>query len=250
MGKVFVIASGKGGTGKTMFAGNIGATLTKEGKTVVVIDFDLGLRNMDLYYGMENNVVFDVYDVLTGVCKIKQALIKDKRFPGLYLMAASPEKSNGYLTPLHMKVLCDKLVQQYDYVIVDAPSGIEDGFVMASAGADAAVIVVTPDYSAIRDADNLDRELLSLGITDRYLVVNNVDYEIVNQGMAPNLEEISQLLKPRVIGVIPADQNIRISTNFGIPIVYKEGTYIEKNFRKIAGRLISLLEKDKGDAMA
>ena len=250
MGKVLVIASGKGGTGKTMFASNLGATLTKEGKTCVVIDFDLGLRNLDLYYGLEDNVVFDVYDVLTGVCRIKQALMRDKRFPGLYIMAASPEKSNGYLTPLHMKVLCDKLVQQYDYVIVDAPSGIEDGFMMSSAGADAAVIVVTPDYSAIRDADNLDRELLSLGIEDRYLIVNNVDYELVNQGMAPNLEEISQLLKPQVVGVIPQDQNIRISTNFGIPIVYKEGTYIEKNFRKSAGRLMKLLEKDDGNSPA
>jgi len=250
MGKVFVIASGKGGTGKTMFASNIGATLTKEGKTCVVIDFDLGMRNLDLYYGLEDNVVFDVYDVLTGVCRIKQALMKDKRFPGLYLMAASPDRNNGYLTPLHMKVLCDKLVQQFDYVIVDAPSGIDDGFIMSSAGADAAVIVVTPDYSAIRDADNLDRELISLGISRRYLVVNNVDYEIVNQGMAPNLQEISKLLKPEVIGVIPTDQNIRISTNFGIPIVYKEGTYIEKNFRKIAKRLMSLLEKDEENSPA
>jgi len=237
MGKVIVVASGKGGTGKTMFSVNLGATLAKMGRSVVMIDLDMGLRNLDLYFGLENNVVYDVHDVLTGLCKIKQALIKDKNFHGLYLMASSPDRSDGYLTPLHMKVLCDKIRAEYDYVIVDAPSGIDDGLVLAAAGADRAIIVCTPDYSAIRDADNLDRELLKLGINDRVLVVNNVDAELMAEGYAPRLRDITGMLKPELIGVIQNDQNIRVSTNLGVPIVIKDGTYIAENFRNIAERV-------------
>ena len=237
MGKVILVASGKGGTGKTMFSVNLGATLAKMGRSVVMVDLDMGLRNLDLYFGLENNVVYDVHDVLTGLCKIKQALIKDKNFHNLYLMASSPDRNDGYLTPLHMKVLCDKIREEYDYIIVDGPSGIDDGLVLAAAGADRAVIVCTPDYSAIRDADNLDRELLKLGITDRVLVVNNVDAELMAEGYAPRLRDIMGMLKPELIGVIQNDQNIRVSTNMGVPIVIKDGTYISDNFRSIAERI-------------
>lgn len=237
MGKVIVVASGKGGTGKTMFSVNFGATLAKQGKQVVLVDLDMGLRNLDLYFGLEDNVVYDVYDVLTGMCKIKQALIQDKRFSNLYVMASSPAKSDGYVTPRHMKVLCDKLKEIFDYVIIDAPSGIDDGLVMAMAGADAAILVVTPDYSSLRDADNIDGQLLSLGIKDRYLVVNNVDFELMERGFVPKLSEIRNMLKPEVIGVIQSDQNIRISTNLGVPIVIKDGTYIEEMFKSIAERI-------------
>ena len=233
MGKVIVVASGKGGTGKTMFSVNLGATLAKMGRTVVMIDLDMGLRNLDLYFGLENNVVYDVQDVLTGVCKIKQ----DKNFDGLYLMAASPDRSDGYLTPLHMKVLCDKIKAEYDYVIIDAPSGIDDGLVLAAAGADEAIIVCTPDYSAIRDADNLDRELTKLGIEKKSLIVNNVDAELMAEGYAPKLRDITTMLKPELIGVVQNDQNIRVSTNLGVPIVITDGTYISENFRNIAARI-------------
>ena len=125
MGKTYLITSGKGGTGKTMFAVNFGATLAMRGQSVVVLDMDLGLRNLDLYFGLENNVVYDVYDVLTGLCRIKQALIRDKRFDSLYVMAASPVRDDGTLTPLHMKVLCEKLKSAYDYfswTVVLAPA--------------------------------------------------------------------------------------------------------------------------------
>lgn len=234
MEKVFAVTSGKGGTGKTMFAVNFGATLAKQGKKVVLIDLDLGLRNLDLYFGLENRVVFDVYDVLNGVCRIKQALIRDPRFKGLYLMAASPGRSDGTLTPLHMRILCRKLKAEFDYCIIDAPSGMDDGLVLAVAGADAAILVINPDYSSLRDGDNLDRELVSLGIHKRYLVVNNADAELMSRGYAPKPAEIVSMLKPEPAGIIQADQNIHISTNLGIPIVLKEGTYIEENFKRIA----------------
>ena len=219
MGKVFLIASGKGGTGKTMFAANFGATLAKRGKQVVIVDLDLGLRNLDLYFGMENKVVYDVYDVLTGVCRIRQALIKDKRFESLYIMAASPTRDDGTLTPLHMKVLCRKLSAQFDYIIIDAPSGIEDGLVLSAAGTDAAVIVTTPEYASLRDADAVDRELLNMGITERYVVLNKVMAEMMAAGYIPKLREITSMLRPQLAGVIQFDENINISTNLGVPIV-------------------------------
>ena len=237
MGKVFLIASGKGGTGKTMFSTNFGATLAKQGKSVVILDMDLGMRNLDLYFGLENNVVYDVHDVLMGICRIKQALIRDKRFERLYVMAASPTKDDGTITPLHMQVLCAKLKESYDYVIIDAPSGIDDGLVLAAAGADACVIVTTPEYSALRDADTLDRELLQLGCKERYVVLNKVVAEMMASGYAPRLKEITTMLRPPLAGIIQADENIQISTNLGVPVVLKEGTYIQDNFRKIVERI-------------
>ena len=217
MGKVYLIASGKGGTGKSMFAANFGAILAKKGYSTVILDLDLGLRNLDLYFGLENNVVYDVYDVLTGVCRIKQALIRDKRFENLFLMAAPPNRDDGSLAPLHMQVLCEKLKNTYDYVIVDAPSGIDDGLVLASAGADSCIIVTTPEYSALRDADVLDRELTELGIEERFVVLNKVVAEMMTSGYAPRLREITSMLRPPLAGVIQFDENIHIATNLGFP---------------------------------
>ncbi len=240
MGKSILIASGKGGTGKTMVAVNLGATLAQNGKKVLIIDMDLGLRNLDLYLGVENNVVYDVYDVMTGVCRIRQGIIQDKRFENLYMMSASPSREDGTLTPLHMKVLCDRLRDKYDYIIIDAPSGIDDGLTIASAGADMAIIVTNPEYSAIRDADALDRQLLKLGITERYVILNKIIADLINMGYAPSLMEVTELLRPSLIGAIQFDENIQISTNLGIPIVLKENTYIKANFEKIANRIIDL----------
>ena len=237
MSKVHLIASGKGGTGKTMFAVNYGATLALQGHSVVIIDMDLGMRNLDLYCGLENNVVYDVFDVLTGVCRIKQALIRDRRFEELYVMAAPPAKDGGTLTPLHMKVLCSRLRQMFDYIIIDAPSGMDDGLVLAAAGADDCIIVTTPEYSSLRDADTLDRELSALGMEKRYLVLNRVVAEMMAAGYVPRLRNITTMLRPVLAGVIQQDENIHISTNLGVPIVMKSDTYIRKNFDKIVNRI-------------
>jgi septum site-determining protein MinD len=238
MGKVYLIASGKGGTGKTMFSVNLGATFALHGLSVVILDMDMGMRNVDLYCGLENNVVYDAYDVMTGLCKIKQALVRDSRFENLYIMGATPMRDDGTITPLHCKVLCEKLKEMFDIVIIDAPSGIDDGLVTASGGADAAVIVTTPEYAALRNADSVDRELLQLGIRERYVVVNRVIAELMRQGYTPKLEEITQMMRPELIGVIQSDRNINISTNLGVPIVLKPDTYIRKNFELIARRLL------------
>ncbi len=156
----------------------------------------------------------------------------------IFLMAAPPNRDDGSLTPLHMQVLCEKLKNTYDYVIVDAPSGIDDGLVLASAGADSCIIVTTPEYSALRDADVLDRELTELGIEERFVVLNKVVAEMMTSGYAPRLREITSMLRPPLAGVIQFDENIQISTNLGVPIVLKDGTYIQENFERIAARII------------
>lgn len=237
MSKVILITSGKGGTGKTVFTANAGAVLAQRGYKVVMIDMDIGLRNLDICLGLENKVVYDVCDVLTGLCRIKQALIKDKRFNSLYLMAAPPKKDDIDLTPLHMKVLCKKLKKNFDFILIDAPAGIGEGFALSAAGADKALILTVPEYAAIRDADILDHALAEHGITDRMIVLNKVKAEWITTGFIPGLKEISQRLRPEIAGIIQYDDNIHIAANNGLPIVFKKGTYIEENFNKIVDRI-------------
>ncbi|MGN1412730.1 MAG: septum site-determining protein MinD [Anaerovoracaceae bacterium] len=237
MGKVIVVASGKGGTGKTTVVANLGATLAMEGHRTLVIDMDMGLRNLDLYLGLESNVVYDVSDVLNGVCRIKQALIRDKSFPGLYLMAASPKKADGEITPLHMKVLCEKLKEQFDYILVDGPAGIDDGMAVASAGADMAVIVVSPDYAAARDGEMVRLVLKEMGIEKVGFIVNKLNMEMIRKGFAPDVSEIVRGFQRELLGVIQSDENISISTNLGVPVVFMRETYIADNFRKISRRI-------------
>ena len=237
MGKVIVVASGKGGTGKTTVVANLGATLAMEGQRTLVVDMDMGLRNLDLYLGLESNVVYDVSDVMTGVCRIKQALIKDKSFPGLYLMAASPKRADGEITPLHMKVLCEKLRGQFDYIIVDGPAGIDDGLAVASAGADMAVVVVSPDYAAARDGEMVRLVLKEMGIERVGFVVNKLNMEMIRKGFAPDVSEIVRGFQRELLGVIQYDENISISTNLGVPVVFMRETYIADNFRKISRRI-------------
>ena len=219
MGKAIVIASGKGGTGKTTLAANLGATLALQGHKVVLIDLDTGLRNLDLYLGMENNIVYDINDVLTGVCRIRQALVKVKAFPGLMFMAASPQKPTGEITPLHIKVLCSKLKQKYDYIIIDAPAGIDDGMVVATGGADMGIIVVTPEYSSLRNAEIVKNTLEEQGINKIAYVVNKIDLKLIEQGKAPTFEEVTKSIRDKIVGIIQRDDNIHVSTNLGIPIV-------------------------------
>ncbi len=238
MGKVIVVTSGKGGTGKTLFTANIGALLAVDGKKVVLIDMDMGLRNLDLYLGLESRVVYNVMDVLSGMCRIRQALIKDKRFDHLYLMAASPVKDDRDITPLHMEILCDKLREDFDYIIIDSPAGIGDGLTLAAAGADEAVIITEAELASIRDADTVDRELANMGIEERYAIINKVNGQLMALGAVPSISSVTRGLRVEVAGIIQYDDNVFIATNRGVPIVLKPGTYIEKNFRKILNRII------------
>ena len=244
MGKAIVIASGKGGTGKTMFAANLGVTLARQGHKTVLIDLDNGLRNLDLYLGMENNIVYDVNDVLTGVCRIRQALIKVKAFTGLSFMAASPQKSDGEITPLHIKVLCEKLKKKYDYIIIDAPAGIDDGMVLATGGCDMSIIVVTPEYASLRNADIVKKTIEAQGIKNIAYVVNRIDLKLIESGKAPTFDEVIRDIRDKVVGIIQEDENIHVSTNLGVPIVSVGDTYISKSFLAMAIRIKRLLAKE------
>ena len=243
LGKTIVIASGKGGTGKTMFSANLGATLARRGRRTVLVDMDTGLRNLDLYLGLENNVVYDVSDVLNGVCRIKQALVKDKSFPGLFFMAASPKPDDGEITPLHVKVLCDKLKQIFDYVIIDAPAGLDDGLAIALGGADEVIMVITPEYSSMRDCEVVTMALKEYGIGFVHYILNKVNTRLMKAGLAPSLKEFPRTITDKIIGLVQEDENIHISTNMGVPIVFMEDTYIANNFDPLAKRIETLQQE-------
>ncbi|MDO4544668.1 MAG: septum site-determining protein MinD [Bacillota bacterium] len=240
MGKVILVSSGKGGTGKTMFAVNMGAMLSQEGNRVMMLDMDLGLRNMDLYLGMENRVVYNIMDVLSGVCRIKQAMIRVGGFQNLFFMAASPKRDDRDITPLHSKVLCEKLGKYFDYIIIDCPAGIGEVLDVAVAPADVAVLVTEPEVAALRDADVTERYLMERGMFNTCFVVNKVKGDLMRAGLVPDLATISSIFKGPIVGVIQDDDNIHISTNKGIPIICKKGTYIEKNFREILSRILQM----------
>lgn len=238
MGKVILVSSGKGGTGKTMFSVNLGATLAKHGSRVMLLDMDMGLRNMDIYLGMENKVIYNIMDVISGICRIKKAMLKVDGFETLYFMAASPRRDDRDMTPLHMEVLCNKLKKYFDYIIVDCPAGIGELFDIAKAAADKTVIVTEPEVASLRDADTTERYLKEQGMDNIYIVINKVKIELMQAGFVPTLSEIMEMFKSPVAGLIQYDENIHISTNKGLPIVCKNGTYIEKNFMDMAVRIL------------
>lgn len=238
MGKVILVSSGKGGTGKTMVSVNMGALLSQYGFKVILLDMDMGLRNMDIYLNMENRVVYNIMDVISGVCRIKKAMIKVRGFENLYFMAASPKRDDRDLTQLHMQVLCEKLKKYFDYIIIDCPAGIGDLLDVSLAAADEAVIVTEPEIASLRDADVTERYLMSKGMHDIRIIINKVNVELIRSGFVPDLNTIAGMFTGRIAGVIQYDENIHISTNIGIPIVCKQGTYIEKNFKEIIKRIV------------
>jgi septum site-determining protein MinD len=237
MGKVIAIVSGKGGVGKTMFAANLGGILSQSGNKVVLVDMDMGLRNLDICLGLENRVVYDIADIINGVCRIKQALIRDRRFPELYLIAAPQNLEKVKINPTNIKSVFEKLAESFDYVIVDGPAGIEEGLLNAISGADLGIIVTTTEFAAIRDADKVDKVLIENGLTNRKVIVNKLKGELISNGVMPSITEVSKLLRPDIIGYIQEDDNIQVATNNGTPIVLKTATYIYDNFKKIMERL-------------
>lgn len=238
MGKVLLVASGKGGTGKTMFSVNMGATLAQRGYNVLLIDMDMGLRNMDLYLGMENRVVYNIMDVLSGICRISKAIIRVDGFSSLYFMAAAPRVDERDITPLHMTILCAKLREVFDYIIIDCPAGVGEMLEVSLEPADKAVIVTEPEYAACRDAEMTERFIRDRGLTDTCVVLNRLNVELMREGYMPDLNTVTSNFTSPLVGIIQEDENIRISTNKGIPIVMKRGTYIEKNFTDIVAKII------------
>jgi len=238
MGEVIVVTSGKGGVGKTTTTANIGTALALEGKSVVLVDADIGLRNLDVVMGLENRIVYDLVDVVEGVCRLKQALIKDKRFEGLYLLPAAQTKDKNAVSPDQMQKLCETLKEQFDYVIIDCPAGIEQGFKNAIAGAEKAIVVTTPEVSAVRDADRIIGLLSANELFDVRLIINRLRIDMVKRGDMMNVDDTIDILGIDLLGVVPDDENIVISTNRGEPVVMEQGSMAGKAYKNIAKRIL------------
>ena len=213
MSEIIVITSGKGGVGKTTTSANVGTGLAILGKKVVLIDTDIGLRNLDVVMGLENRIVYNLVDVVEGNCRMKQALIKDKRYPNLFLLPSAQTRDKTSVNPGQMVKLVDDLREEFDYVLLDCPAGIEQGFQNAIAGADRALVVTTPEVSAIRDADRIIGLLEASGMKTIDLVVNRIRMDMVRRGDMMSLDDVMDILAIDIIGAVPDDEDIVISTN-------------------------------------
>ena len=225
MAEVIVITSGKGGVGKTTTTANLGTSLSLNGNKVVIIDADIGLRNLDVVMGLEER------------CKLKQAMIKDKRFENLFLIPAAQTRDKDAVNPEQMKKICDELREEFDYILVDCPAGIENGFKNAIAGADRALIETTPEVSAVRDADRIIGLLDANNISDHRLVVNRFKPNMVERGDMMDIEDILEILAIDLIGVVPEDDSIVVSTNTGEPAANDQASVAGKAYRNIAKRV-------------
>lgn len=219
MGEVIVITSGKGGVGKTTTTANIGAGLSESGKKVVVIDTDLGLRNLDVVMGLENFIVYNLVDVIEGHCRLKQALIRDKRYENLYLLPSAQTKDKSAISPGQMKKLVSELKEEFDYILLDCPAGIEQGFQNAIAGADSAIVVTTPEVSAIRDADRIIGLLEKNQLRNNFLLINRIRMDMVRRGDMMSVDDVTEILSIPLIGAIPDDEHVVIATNQGDPVI-------------------------------
>ena len=245
MSEVIVITSGKGGVGKTTTSANVGTGLAKLNKKVVLIDTDIGLRNLDVVMGLENRIVYNLVDVVEGNCRVKQALIKDKRYPNLYLLPSAQTRDKNAVTPEQMKKLTDELREEFDYIILDCPAGIEQGFKNAIAGADRALVVTTPEVSAIRDADRIIGllEAESMKRTDR--IVNRIRMDMVSRGDMMSIDDVVDILSINLIGAVPDDEHIVVATNNGEPLVGDEslaGQAYMNICHRILGEEVPLLD--------
>ncbi|QCI27952.1 septum site-determining protein MinD [Caminibacter pacificus] len=244
MGTVITITSGKGGVGKSTTTANIATALALRGKKVVAVDFDIGLRNLDMILGLENRIVYDVVDVMEGKCNLSQAIIKDKRTQNLHFLPASQTKDKTVLDKQKVEKLINDLKEKFDYILIDSPAGIESGFEHSIYLADRALVVTTPEISAVRDADRV------IGIIDakskkaqegeevqKHIIINRLKPELVEKGEMLSVEDVLHILALPLIGVVPDDEDIVKSTNLGEPIVLNEKSLVGEAFRRIARRI-------------
>ncbi len=247
MNRVIVVTSGKGGVGKTTTTANLGIALAKRGRKVVLIDADFGLRNLDLLLGLENRVVYTAIDVLAGQCRLEQALVKDKRFPNLMLLPAAQNRTKDAVKPDQMKQLVAALSKVFNYVLVDCPAGIEMGFQNAIAAAKEALIITTPEISAVRDADRVIGLLEANNIKQVKLVVNRLRPSLIQANDMMSVEDVQEILAVPLIGIIPDDERVIVSTNKGEPLVLAEqsslaGTAFDNIARRIEGETVEFLD--------
>lgn len=237
MGERIVITSGKGGVGKTTTSANLGATLASLGKKVVIVDGDIGLRNLDIVLGMESRIVFDLIDVVEGRVNCEKALIKDRRIPNLFVLPASQTKDKDAIKPNQMEEVIETLAKTHDFVLIDCPAGIEQGFKNAIAGAKKAIVVVTPEVSSVRDADRVIGLLEANNITDIKLLVNRLRLDMVSKGEMLDIQDVTDILREELIGVVPDNSEIVISTNKGEPVILQQKSKSGSCYKRIAQRL-------------
>ena len=237
-GKVLTITSGKGGVGKTTATANIGAALAAQGQKVVCLDADIGLRNLDLVLGLENRIVYDLVDVVEGRCRLRQAMIRDKRLPNLFLLPAAQTRDKTAVSPSDMVRVCDELRAEYDWILIDSPAGIERGFRNALAPADEVIVITNPEVSAVRDADRI------IGLVEAeekgpiHLIINRLNPQMVKRGDMLDAEDVLELLAIRLLGIVPEDEAVVVNTNRGIPVALDEKSRAGLAFRNIALRLL------------
>lgn len=246
MSRIIVVTSGKGGVGKTTTTANLGMALAQRGRKVAVVDADFGLRNLDLLLGLENRVVYTAIDVLSGQCRLEQALVKDKRQPNLVLLPAAQNRTKEAVTPDQMKKLVAALSQVFNYILIDCPAGIEMGFQNAVAPAKEALIVTTPEISAVRDADRVIGLLEANGIKKIHLILNRLRPAMVQANDMMSVEDVQEILAIPLIGVVPDDERVIVSTNKGEPLVMAEtaslaGTAFDNIARRVEGEKVEFL---------
>ncbi len=235
--KIITITSGKGGVGKTTTTANVGVALARIGKKVIVMDADIGLRNLDVVMGLENRIVYDLVDVIEGRCKLRQAMIKHKQFPNLFLIPAAQTRDKNAVSPADMKAICEQLRQHYDFILIDSPAGIERGYRNAVAPADDVLIVTNPEVSAVRDADRIIGLLEAEGKGPGKLVINRLRADMVHRGEMLSPEDITDILAIQIIGIVPEDEYVVPASNKGDPVTLNEKSRAGVAFRNIARRL-------------
>ncbi len=238
MGDAIVITSGKGGVGKTTTSANIGTALALQGKKVCMVDTDIGLRNLDVVMGLENRIIYDLVDVADGRCRLNQALIKDKRFAELYLLPAAQTKDKNAVTPDAVRKIVLELKQEFEYVIIDCPAGIEQGYKNAVAGADKAIVVTTPENAAVRDADRIIGLLEHDGIRSPKLVINRIRPNLMKKGDMLDIDEVCQVLAIDLLGIVPDDEHVIKAANMGEPTVMNPASKAAIAYRNIARRIL------------
>lgn len=251
MSRIIVITSGKGGVGKTTTTANLGMALARSGRSVALVDADFGLRNLDLLLGLENRIVYTALEVLAGECRLEQALVKDKRLQGLVLLPAAQNRTKDAVSPEQMKQLIDELASMYEYILVDSPAGIEMGFKNAIVAAQEALIVTTPEIAAVRDADRVIGLLEAQNIKRINLIVNRLRPAMVQANDMMSVQDVQDILAIPLIGVVPDDERVIVSTNRGEPLVLAEnlslpGMAFYNIARRLQGEKVDFIDLDAG----
>lgn len=236
--RVITITSGKGGVGKTTTTANLGTALAMQGKRVVVVDSDIGLRNLDAVLGLENRIVYDLVDVVEGQCRLRQALIKDKRLPDLYLLPAAQTRDKNAVNSVQMEQLCQQLRKEFDFVVIDSPAGIEQGFRNAIVGADEIIIVANPEMASVRDADRIIGLVEAADKPEPRLILNRLRADMVRRGDMMDVADVLEVLGIDLLGIIPEDEMIIITTNKGEPAVYEKRSRAGRAYLNAVQRIL------------